>query len=240
VFICITLLAHAVKNGISRDVKDLLEPMFSTGLTPALTICLREVAENIPNIKREISDFLLKMLSKVLLTKPQPDQPSTPKHGIQGILLSTQNTETQPDVATIVLALRTLGTFQFEGHNLLPFVQRCADYFLVSEQQEIRIEAVQTCSSLLKISIQQSTETGISETLKETICHVLEKLLIACVTDVDANVRLRVLKSLDETFDAQLAQPWFLSSLLVTLNDEVFEIRELAIITIGRLSGEYF
>ncbi|KAL7026943.1 hypothetical protein ACKWTF_005245 [Chironomus riparius] len=239
VFICITLLGHAVKNGISKDVKDLLEPMFSTGLTPALTICLRELAENIPNIKREISDFLLKMLSQVLLTsKPQPQVGTPIKHNLtaQFAALTVQSTDNQPDISTIVLALRTLGTFQFEGHNLLPFVQRCADYFLINDQQEIRIEAVQTCSSLLKISIQQSSETtGISETLKETICHVLEKLLIAGVTDVDANVRLRVLKSLDETFDAQLAQPWFLSSLLVTLNDEVFEIRELAIITIGRL-----
>lgn len=238
VFMCITLMGHAVKNGISKDVKEILEPMFSTGLTPGLTICLRELAENIPNIKREVSDLLLKMLSQVLLNKPQP-QAGTPKHNITAQIAALGITsETQPDIATIVLALRTLGTFHFEGHSLLPFVQRCADHFLTNEQQEIRIEAVQTCSSLLKVSIQQSSEgTGISETLKETICHVLEKLLIVGVTDVDANVRLRVLKSLDETFDAQLAQPWFLSSLLVTLNDEVFEIRELAIITIGRLSA---
>lgn len=238
VFMCITLLGHAVKNGISKDVKDILEPMFSTGLTPGLTICLRELAENIPNVKREVSDLLLKMLSQVLLNKPQI-QLGTPKHNItEKFAALTVTTETQPDTATIVLALRTLGTFHFEGHSLLPFVQRCADHFLTNEAQEIRIEAVQTCSSLLKVSIQQSSETsGISETLKETICHVLEKLLIVGVTDVDANVRLRVLKSMDETFDAQLAQPWFLSSLLVTLNDEVFEIREVAIITIGRLSA---
>lgn len=238
VFMCITLLGHAVKNGISKDVKDILEPMFSTGLTPGLTICLRELAENIPHLKREVSDLLLKMLSQVLLNKPAP-QSGTPKHNITAQLAAlTVTTESQPDVATIVLALRTLGTFNFEGHSLLPFVQRCADHFLTNEQQEIRIEAVQTCSSLLKVSIQQSSEgAGISDTLKETICHVLEKLLIVGVTDVDPNVRLRVLKSLDETFDAQLAQPWFLSSLLVTLNDEYFEIRELAIITIGRLSA---
>lgn len=238
VFMCITLLGHSVKNGMARDVKEILEPMFSTGLTPGLTICLRELAENIPSLKREVSDLLLKMLSQVLLNKPQT-QVGTPKHNITAQFAAlTVAVDAQPDTATIVLALRTLGTFHFEGHSLLPFVQRCADHFLTNEQQEIRIEAVQTCSSLLKVSIQQSTEAaGISETLKETICHVLEKLLIVGVTDVDANVRLRVLKTLDETFDAQLAQPWFLSSLLVTLNDEVFEIRELAIITIGRLSA---
>lgn len=68
------------------------------------------------------------------------------------------------------------------------------------------------------------------------MANVLEKLLIVGITDVDANVRLQVLKSLDHTFDPQLAQPWFLSSLLITMNDEVFEIRELAVIIIGRLS----
>ncbi len=214
-----------------------MESMFATGLTPALTICMRELADNIPYIKREISDLLLKMLSQVLLHKPQT-QVGTPKHNITAQLAALTIAETAPDIPTIVLALRTLGTFHFEGKSLLPFVQRCADHFLTNEQQEIRIEAVQTCTRLLKITIQQSSETnGVSDTLKETLSHVLEKLLIVGVTDVDANVRLRVLKSLDETFDAQLAQPWFLSSLLVTLNDEVFEIRELAIITIGRLSN---
>lgn len=236
VFMCITLLGHAMKSGISSDIKEILESMFSTGLTPALTICLRELADNIPHIKREISDLLLKMLSQVLLHKPQ-NQMGTPKHNITAQIAALTLAELQPDVPTIVLALRTLGTFHFEGHSLLPFVHRC-DYFLTSEHQEIRIESVQTCTRLLKITIQQSADSnGISDTLKDTLSHVLEKLLIVGVTDVDANVRLRVLKSLDETFDAQLAQPWFLSSLLVTLNDEVFEIRELAIITIGRLSS---
>lgn len=65
---------------------------------------------------------------------------------------------------------------------------------------------------------------------------MLEKLLTVGITDVDPSVRLQVLRSLDQTFDPQLAQPWFLSSLLITMNDEVFEIRELAVRIIGRLS----
>lgn len=106
------------------------------------------------------------------------------------------------------------------------------------EQQEIRLESVQTCTRLLKQAIQSSDpNNGVSETLKEVIVHVLERLLIVGITDVDCNVRLRVLRSLDETFDAQLARPESLSALLITLNDEIFEIRELAIVTIGRLSA---
>ena len=47
------------------------------------------------------------------------------------------------------LALKTLGTFDFEPHTLTRFISHCADNFLSSENKEIRIEAVRTCSRLL-------------------------------------------------------------------------------------------
>jgi hypothetical protein len=53
---------------------------------------------------------------------------------------------------------------------------------------------------------------------------------------IDADVRYCVLESLDDSFDSHLAQAENLSALFVAMNDEVFEIRELAICTIGRLS----
>ncbi len=43
--------------------------------------------------------------------------------------------------------------------------------------------------------------------------------------------------SLDTKFDQLLAQPEYLSSLFLALNDEVFEVRELAITVIGRLTA---
>ena len=46
-----------------------------------------------------------------------------------------------------------------------------------------------------------------------------------------------MLLSLDEKFDPHLAQAENLAALFVALNDEVFEIRELAMCTIGRLSS---
>lgn len=107
-------------------------------------------------------------------------------------------------------------------------------YLLQHDQQEIRLETVQTCSRLLKLTIQHDED---SSTLP-IVNHGLSQLLTVGITDVDANVRLRVLRSLDETFDNQLAQPSALSALLITLHDEIFEIRELAILTIGRLSAK--
>lgn len=235
VFLCVTLLGHAVKNEtlITEHIKDLLEAMKSTGLSPALTICFRELAEQVPRLRNIISDGLLNMLSHVLMSKPL-SQLGTPKHNLSAQFASLTTSESHTDVATIVLALKTLGTFNFGVFDLLEFVQRCADYFLQLDQQEIRLEAVETCSRLLKITIHQDDDSS----SQDMINHCLNQLLIVGITDVDPNVRLRVLKSLDETFDNQLAQPGSLSSLLMTLNDEVFEIRELAIQTIGRLSAK--
>ena len=47
-----------------------------------------------------------------------------------------------------------------------------------------------------------------------------------------------MLGSLDERFDDHLAQAENLSALFVALNDEVYEIREIAICMIGRLSSK--
>lgn len=234
IFLCITLFGHAVKseNLIIDYIKDLLEPMKSTGVSPALTICFRELAEKLPRLRNIISDGLLNMLSQVLMSKPL-SQLGTPKHHLTVQFASLSTIDSQPDTATIVLALKTLGTFNFGVFDLLEFVQRCADFFLQHEQQEIRLEAVQTCSRLLKITIHQDDS---DQSTVDMVNHCLNQLLNVGITDLDANVRLRVLKSLDGTFDNVLAQPGSLAVLLMTLNDEVFEIRELAIQTIGRLS----
>lgn len=69
VFMCLTLLGHAVKSTISQDIHYILDSMMSTGLSPALTVCFRELAENVPYVKSHISDGLLKMLSQVLMNK---------------------------------------------------------------------------------------------------------------------------------------------------------------------------
>ena len=78
--------------------------------------------------------------------------PGTPKHLVMTqppIAHSGQSPE-PPVTASIVLGLRTLGSFDFEGHSLLQFVRHCADNYLHSEEKLIRLEAVRTCSSLLE------------------------------------------------------------------------------------------
>lgn len=96
---------------------------------------------------------------------------------------------------------------------------------------------MQTCTRLLKLAVQSSESMENSKTLSDTVSHVIERLLMVAITDMDCNVRIRILRSLDETFDGKLAQPESLNSLFITLHDEIFEIRELAMVTIGRLSS---
>lgn len=188
----------------------------------------------IPEHKDLISHGLLRMLSQILLNKPLRHQ-GMPHHITSNVLTSFGGAGESSDTQSIVLALHTLGTFDFEGQSLLQFVKRCADYFLIHEQREIRLEAVQTCSRLLKQAICGSVSVP-SETVTETVAAVLTKLLVVGITDTDPDVRFWVLVSLDRTFDNYLAQAESLSALFVALHDEVFEIREAALCTIGRLS----
>lgn len=238
VFTCISMLARAMGPSIQQDIKELLEPMLSVGLSPALTAVLYDLSRHIPQLKKDIQDGLLKMLSLVLMHKPLR-HPGMPKGLAQQLSSpSLTNIPEVSDVGSITLALRTLGTFEFEGHSLTQFVRHCADHFLNSEHKEIRMEAARTCSRLLTPSIQLLSGHGhVSHTAVQVVADVLSKLLVVGITDPDPDIRYCVLASLDERFDTHLAQAENLQALFVALNDEVFEIRELAICTIGRLSS---
>jgi len=95
--------------------------MFHTGLSPALTVCLRELAENVPELKLAVTDGLTDVLYKVLMNKPSsmPYGTMPPPISIDASLLLHS-----ADSATIVLALKTLGTFNFEEQNMLDLIQR--------------------------------------------------------------------------------------------------------------------
>lgn len=234
IFACVTLLGNAVKDLVVNDIKELLDPMFSTGLSPSLTICLKELSLNVTVLRGEICDGLLNMLSIVLRNKPY-QHPGIPRSLEQQMNNMYFGSESQ-DIQSIVLALRTLGSFTFEGrYSLLSFVGRCADHFLKSEQQEVRIEAVKTSIKLLADAAVRTRDTP-SETLTVLTAEVIGQLLIVAITDPEFEVRYWVLESFDSIFDNYLGQVENLSSLFIAMNDEHLEIRELAICTIGRLS----
>ncbi|XP_014771975.1 serine/threonine-protein kinase mTOR isoform X1 [Octopus bimaculoides] len=233
VFTCISMLGRALETSIARDMKDILDSMLFTGLSPALTAALRDLATYIPQMKKDIQDGLLRMLSLILIGRPL-QHPGAPKNLPIG---SSAGSDSQDDTS-ITLALSTLGSFDFEGHSLTQFVLHCAENYLCSRSKKIRSEAIRTCARLL-IPLLTALEGQQKHSMKtmNTVADVLKKLLIVGITDPEPEIRYCVLSVLDERFDPHLAQAENLNALFVVLNDEVFEIRELAICIIGRLSN---
>ena len=54
VFICISMLARAVGPQVEKDIKALLDQMFSVGLSVDLTSALRVIAQEVPQLQRDI------------------------------------------------------------------------------------------------------------------------------------------------------------------------------------------
>ncbi len=53
-FLCISMLTRAVGPKLEKDMKSLLDQMFSAGLSPELTSALKCLAAEIPNLQRDI------------------------------------------------------------------------------------------------------------------------------------------------------------------------------------------
>lgn len=123
VFDCISRLAVAVGQTLSKYMEALLDPIFACELTPKLTQALVDIAFYIPPVKATIQERLLDMLSIVLcgepfkpLGAPQPNTlnslPVVPKD-------SKDPQAYEHRKAEIKLALNTLGSFDFSGTEVL-------------------------------------------------------------------------------------------------------------------------
>ena len=48
------MLARALKSDIAADMKELVDPMLATGLSPPLTSALRQLADEVPAVAKDI------------------------------------------------------------------------------------------------------------------------------------------------------------------------------------------
>lgn len=141
------------------------------------------------------------------------------------------------------LALETLAAFDFQGNRHIPimqFVHEQVVKFLDHEATAIRKSAALTCCKLLLPSNERNRRLGRTvskmEDFDRPVSVVLERLLTVGIADTDASIRLQVLESLDARFDPLLGQDDNLRCLFISLHDEVFEIRQRAMSTLGRLA----
>lgn len=232
---CVTLLSIAMKENVANEIKELLDPICGTGLSPQLTTCFKELSQNLPSLKKEITDRLLHILSLILRKKPyifnNTGSPSM-------IMLSTALLVEPHDAVKLVLALHTLGTFDFEWNNtLMSFIRRCTNHYLQCEQQDLRLESIKTVAKLLIKAIEKNAYSN-SRTLNTLIDESLGKLLSVGHSDFDHEVRYRVLEIFtNPIFDKYLAVEEHMSCLFVAVNDSNSDVSELALCIVGRLSN---
>lgn len=244
VFICVSLLAQALGHIIEPEIRsqNILDQMTQTGLSPSLASAFLELSIQMPQLRKKIHNHLLEMLSLVLMQKPfsypgSPNQYGSNTHISTVSALRPTNPVDQPEnVHNITLALRILARFDFHSMFTMQFATHCSEHYLTSEIREIRLETVKTCCQLLLPAIIRN-QNKYSATLVDSIQNVLHRLLITSVTDTDPEVRYFVLASISQKFDHHLSQETNLDCLFLCLNEEIFEIRELAVCLIGRLSS---
>lgn len=117
VFQCISMLATAVGQTLSKYMGALLDPMFACGLSESLTQALVDMAHYIHPIKPMIQEKLLDLLSLVLAKRPfkplgcpENKLPPIPAFAKDFNLQGSDHKESE-----IALALGTLGSFDFAG-----------------------------------------------------------------------------------------------------------------------------
>ncbi|XP_010936698.1 serine/threonine-protein kinase TOR isoform X1 [Elaeis guineensis] len=244
---CVGSFAKAMGPAMEPHVRGLLDSMFSGGLSPTLVEALEQITLSIPSLLPSIQERLLGCISIALSKTPYQQA----KLGVAAVRTNlTNNAQQFQDIsgsALVQLALRTLAHFNFKGHELLQFARESVVAYLDDEDGTTRRDAAICCCRLVANSFAglpgpqftSSRSNRIGGTKRRCLVEeIMGKLLIAAVADADVSVRRSIFLSLDDngTFDEFLAQADSLSSIFVALNDEDFDVRELAISVASRLS----
>jgi len=242
VVICIYLIVKSFGNDVKENISELIDSLVSAGLSPALSETLYTISKEIPDLKKDIQEKLFKTLFLILIRRnyvhsgaPGAQQLTYDIINYHESISSNDNNNNQ----VIILALEMLGRFNFNHKQIIQYFIYNIHNYLFSEQSEIRLQTVKTCFKLLKPLLKQFVNgTSSSETLVNLIQRVLNQLLLIGTTNSNAEIRYVTLSMLNSNYDHFLTQPNHLQRLFICLNDEVFEIRELAIFIIGRLSEQ--
>ena len=237
VFQCISMLAIAVGMALTKYMEAMLDPMFACGLSQALTQALVDMAHYVPPIRPQIQEKLLDLLSIVLsgrpfkpLGCPKDKLPPLPSFAKDFNLNTADHKDSE-----VVLALDTLGSFHFKDVVLNEFVRDVAIHYTDHVNGRVRKSAALTCCQLYVGDpiVKQTSFQAI-----RVVSEVIARLLNVGVADPDPDIRRTVLRALVTVFDEHLAKPENIRTLFLAVNDSDLEVRQAAIIIIGRLTGK--
>ncbi|KAI9505407.1 armadillo-type protein [Coemansia spiralis] len=241
----IAILASAMGQMLTAYILKVLDLMFVTGLSQTLCKALSVLAVKVNQLQPVIQNKLLDMLSIILVDVPfRPNQPSLDRIEQQLNTLSIQNSTTINTSSLIgsithdilLLALRTLSTFDFRQENLFEFVHKAVLQYFDHSSTAVRKEAMCAASQLVLASSMHLEMSGAGS---EVTGEVAQRLVAAAVTDLDSDVRLNAVKVLLNStgFDFHMGRGQVIQSIALLVNDELFEIRLTVLSIIGRLAS---
>ncbi|XP_010557538.1 PREDICTED: serine/threonine-protein kinase TOR isoform X2 [Tarenaya hassleriana] len=241
---CVGNIAKAMGSTMEPHVRDLLDAMFSSSLSPTLVEALEQITISIPSLLPTVQDRLLDCISLVL-SKSHYSQTKPPVTLIRGtaVNVAPQFSELSGS-AQVQLALQTLARFNFKGHDLLEFARESVVNYLDDEDGTTRKDAALCCCRIIVNSLSGILQFGSSRSTRaggrrrRLVEELMEKLLRTAVADADVTVRKSIFTALHGNlcFDDYLAQADSLTAIFASLNDEDLDVREYAISLAGRLS----
>ncbi|KAK4695205.1 serine/threonine-protein kinase mTOR, partial [Lecanoromycetidae sp. Uapishka_2] len=235
VFQCISMLALAVGMALTKYTTALLDPMLACGLSSSLKQALHDMAHCIHPIKPLIQEKLLDLLSLVLSGKPFKPLGCPPEKlpPIPAFAQDFRVSVAERSDSEIILALNTLGSFDFAGQTLNEFIRDVAMRFTESTNPNIRKAAAITCCQLFVADpiINQTSFQAI-----KVVDDVVTTLLELGVADQEADIRHEVLNALDCRLNKHLGKPENIRSVFLAAHDGDFQVRQAAIVIIGRLT----
>eukprot|EP01125_Pyxidicula_operculata_P012255 TRINITY_DN4020_c0_g1_i2.p1 TRINITY_DN4020_c0_g1~~TRINITY_DN4020_c0_g1_i2.p1 ORF type:complete len:2409 (-),score=332.13 TRINITY_DN4020_c0_g1_i2:1267-8115(-) len=251
-FRCFALLARALGPKVENQMQCVMEYLFATDFVQILVDTLSDIAAYIPSLRKNIQKQLLSSITKILrisnshttVSKTLEDFDelvpngffSFKNHtdGMAGNNSTNNNTyfNTEHHETLILLSLQTLSSFDFDSSETRPLVPAVVPY-LVYDNLNIRKYAAFACTKMLA---DKGKPIPIKGYASEIIIYTLSRLFYVAMTDPDPTIRLAILQCLDERFDLYLLQSDSLKTLFLFVKDSVFEIQEVAIKILGRLS----
>ena len=121
-----------------------------------------------------------------------------------------------------------------QGHVLNEFVRDTALRYVDNNNSVIRKAAALTCC---QIYIRDPIIHQTSFHAMRVVGEVVERLLVVAVADPEPDIRRTVLMSLDPKFDKYLSKPENVRSIFLAINDGDFDVRQAAMMIIGRLTA---
>ncbi|KAJ1988065.1 phosphatidylinositol kinase- protein kinase tor1 [Coemansia spiralis] len=220
-----------------------LQPVIQNKLLDMLSIILVDVPfrpnqPSLDRIEQQLNTLSIQNSTTIntssLIGSSDNDDLASKGESASLVIITARSIPVTHDI--LLLALRTLSTFDFRQENLFEFVHKAVLQYFDHSSTAVRKEAMCAASQLVLASSMHLEMSGAGS---EVTGEVAQRLVAAAVTDLDSDVRLNAVKVLLNStgFDFHMGRGQVIQSIALLVNDELFEIRLTVLSIIGRLAS---